>query len=82
MKKFLVQIMVGGELITEIMELQQIIDMLETNVSADYIDDIHVWNVSEFGKADEIDIVNIWCRELSGVASLSDADYYDGRDWE
>ena len=80
MKKFLVQIMVGSELITEIMDLERIINMLETNVSADYIDDIHVWDVSEFGKAEEVDIVNIWCRELAGVASLSDADYYDGRE--
>lgn len=80
MKKYLVQTMVGDEMFTEIMTLEQIIQMLEVNVSADYIDDIHVWDVSEFGKAEEVDIVNLWCRELVGVASLSDADYYNGRD--
>lgn len=80
MKKYLVHTMVGDELFVEVMGLDDIIRMLETNVSADYIDDIHVWDVSEFGKAEEVDIVNIWCRELVGVASLSDADYYAGRE--
>jgi len=76
MKKLLVEIMVGSEMFVELMSRDEVIRMLETNVSADYIDDIHVYDVSEFGKVEEIDIVNIWCRELSGVASLSDSDFY------
>jgi len=80
MEKLLVQIKVGDEIFSEIMTRDEVIRMLEVNVSADYIDDIHAWDVSEFGKVEEIDIINIYCRELFGIASLSDSDYYEGRE--
>lgn len=80
MKKLLVQIMVGDEMFVEVMTEDQVFQMLEVNVSADYIDDIHAWDVSEFGKMEEVDIIGICFKKLEGVASLSDADYYNGRE--
>lgn len=59
MKKFLVQTMIGDEMFTEVMTREELLRVVETNVHADYIDDMKIFDVTEFGVAKNVSINDV-----------------------
>lgn len=75
MKEYLVQEVVDGEMAAYTMTKEKLVEHLQLDNVADFIESIAIFDVSKFGVVKKVKRSEIW--EPTGtIASLSDSDAY------
>ena len=80
MKYLVYTVLYGGDSDYTLMTGDEIRKMLDTNLDADYLYSVDIYDVSVPGVMKEVRIMDIWPVTMPTIAGISDSDYYAARD--